>query len=245
MDLDFRRCSISQRDLLIGLPPDAARGRLAVESLPENLKSILFLEGPEQADLISDFVGTPAAAVVENMMIGTSHDYISADRAPPYDFADAVGALKGANMPSLKVLSLGDMELLFNGHGYYGRVGDITHVFHIAPHLEELRIFGNAEISGAVQHDGLRRLFVTVDDIAGHCEPMTETTFTSLSTSRFVQLTECELSLEADGAPSYQIPDIFFSEGRYPALEAISIDSLAPADAIRLSAWKASRGLRW
>jgi len=245
MDLDFRRCSISGSELWIGLPPDSDRGRLVIERWPEAPKSVLFVEGPEQGELVAAFVASPFAEAVENLMIGTSHDYIGTDHPPPYDFSGAVAALKGATLPALKRLILGDMELLFNGHGYHGRLGDITHVFDIAPQLEELRICGNAEISRPVRHDLLRRLVVTVDDVAGHCEPWSESSFENLLASRFVRLAECDLSLEADGVAPYRIPEIFFSGVGFAALEAVSVDCLADGDATRFSAWKAGRGLRW
>lgn len=245
MNLDFSRCSISGSDLWIGLPPHPDHGREAIRSLPEAPKSVLFVEGPEQGDLIADFVRSSLANVVENLMIGTSHDYIGDDHPTPYDFSGAMAALKGANLPALKRLGLGDMELLFNGHGYYGSLGDITHVFDIAPQLEELRICGSAQLSNPVHHDRLVRLHVTVDDVAGHCGPWSETSFTNLLTSRFARLAECDLSLEAEGASQYRIPETFFTGEGWPALDAVSIDCLAPEDEIRLSAWKASNGLRW
>jgi len=243
--MDLRRCSISGSDFWIGLPPDPKHGRIAVAKVPEAPKSLLFLEGPAQGELIADFVQGPWVEVVENLVIGTSHDYIVPEHSGPYDFTRAVGALNGARMPALKRLSLGDMELLFNGHGYYGRLGDITHVFDIAPQLEELRICGNAKLSRPVQHEQLRMLVMTADDIAGHCAPMSQATLTRLLTSRFRCLTECDLSLEADEALLYQLPEAFFSGEGFPALEALSIDSLTAEDAARLSAFKANRGLRW
>jgi hypothetical protein len=208
--MDLRRCSISGGDFWIGLAPDPDHGRVAVERAPAAPKSVLFLEGPEQDDLIADFVQGPWVEVVENLVIGTSHGYIRPEHPTPYDFTRAVAALNGASMPALKRLSLGDMELLFNGHGYYGRLGDIAHVFDMAPQLEEARICCNAELSRSVQHEHLRMLVMTADYVAGHCAPMSQATFTRLLTSRFRSLTECDLSLEADEALFYQLPEAFF-----------------------------------
>lgn len=223
----IERCSISGQDLWIGLPPSPGHRRVPLLVLPESPKSLLFVEGPEQVDIIAALAASPEAMTVENLMIGTSHDFIPTHRAP-YDFSEAIAALQKARMPALKRLALGEMELLFNGHAYYGHLGDLTGMFGIAPNLIELHIRGRATLARPVHHHSLQVLSIIADDIAGHSGATSSETVTNILSSQLPNLTQLHLSLEADDGPSYVIPETFYAGNNMPALSQIEMDCLVP-----------------
>lgn len=180
---------------------------------------------------------------VENLMIGTSHDYIPSHQAP-YDFSAAIAALKDARMPALRRLIVGEMELLFNGHGYYGHLGDVTDLFDIAPSLAEFHICGSATVRRPVQHDNIELLSIVADDIAGNSGATAPETVTNILASHFAKLNRLNLSLEADEAQSYGIPEVFYAGTNMPSLREIEIDCLVPEHEERLKRWKADRHVR-
>jgi hypothetical protein len=239
------RCSWSNGQLWVGLPPNADYRRTPVDHIPERPGAVLFAEGPEQAELVAAFAAGPEARAVEHLMIGTTHDYIRPDRPLPYDMSGAVAALAAAKMPALERLSLGAMERLFNGHGYYGRLGDVTFVFEIAPNLVSLDLSGHFDLARPVRHDRLETLAVDVDEVGVSGGPLTEETVAHILSSRFPRLRECELALDADDAPPYAIPEVFLAGTGFAALEAFSMEGLSPEAERRLEAYKSARNLRW
>jgi hypothetical protein len=242
-DYGLARCCMTGSTIWIGLRPDPQYRRAPLAALPQAPRSLCFVEAPDQAGLIGALATSPEAASLEHLMIGTSHDYIPG-RPIRYDMSAAVAALCGARWPALKQLSLGAMELLFNGHAYYGRLGDVTDVLAAAPQLDELRLRGQFTLRGPVRHDRLRDLSVLVDDIGVSGGPLGQDTVSHLLASDFPALRTVCLSLD-DGAreADYSIPDAFFVGLRFPALTAFEMDCLAPGQHARLTAWKAGRGL--
>lgn len=236
----LERCSMSGADLWVGLPPDPEFRRLPVSAVPAAPRSVLFVAAPHQVAIIDALATGAEAATVENLLIGTSHDYIR-DHRPPYDFSPAIAALGRTKMPALRRLSLGDMEQLFNGHGYFGNVGDITDLFGVAPGLKELHICGRAMVREPVRHDELQILSLVADDIAGHCGATDPETVANLLASRFPRLAQLHLSLETDDVPAYRIPEAFFTGANMPALEEFEIDCLSPEHQERLDRWKEDR----
>ena len=237
------RCSISGKDLWVGLPPDPDHNRLPVLAVPEAPRSVLFVEGPEQVQLITALADSPEATTIENLMIGTSHDYIPSRRTP-YDFSAAMAALMNAKMPALKRLIVGEMELLFNGHGYYGHLGNITDLVRVAPNLAELHMCGRAVFTRPIRHDRLQVLSLVADDIAGNSGATAPETVSNLLSSHFPEMTQLHLSLGADAAPSYSIPEAFYSGVNMPSLRDVEVDCLEPVHRERLEKWKADRVLR-
>jgi hypothetical protein len=244
-DYGLARCAVSGATIWVGLGPDPKYRREPLEAVPGAPTSICFVEAPDQAELIAALAAGPEAATIDHLMIGTSHDYAQ-KRAAPYDMSAAVAALEGAQLPALRQLSLGDMELLFNGHAYYGRLGDVTHVFAVAPLLEELRLRGQFALSAPVRHGRLRELTAFLDDIGVSGGPLSQETVTRLLSSELPSLSEASLSLdEEEREVDYSIPDAFFTGPSFPALAAFAMDCLTPEADDRLAAWKAARGVRW
>jgi hypothetical protein len=137
------------------------------------------------------------------------------------------------------------MELLFNGHAYYGKLGDVTHVFEAAPQLDELRLRGQFTLRSPVRHASLRDISVIVDDIGVSGGPLGQDTVSFLLSSDFPTLSRVGLSLDdGDRAADYAIPDDFFTGSRLPALTVFDMDCLASATHERLAAWKRERGVR-
>ena len=242
----FGRCSLSSSgSLWIGVPPNPEYGRRPLEIVPQAPKSLLFVEGPEQANLVAAFAISREASTVERLMIGTTHDYITSERPTPYDFSSVVAALKSASLPALRRLSLGDMEQLFNGHVYYGRVGDITHVFDIAPNLEELAVCGCPIVTRPVQHDLLATFQVRADDIGVSGGALSQQTVSNILCSRFPRLRTLELSLDEEEVQPYEVPEAFYASNGFPLLERFGMDWLKTDAELRLSEWAAERNLRW
>lgn len=239
------RCSVSPGQLWVGFPPSTQYSQVAIQAVPAAPASICFVEGPEQADLVAALAASPEVATLEHLMIGTTHDYIKPGRPTPYDFSAAVAALRGATMPALKRLSLGAMEKLFNGHGYYGRVGDITHIFEMAPGLEKLDVNGWFVLTRPVTHDRLESLLIDVDEIGVSGGPLSQETVTNILSSRLPRLRELQLALDADDVEPYDVPGALYGGNGLPVLEACFIDCLTPDAASRLASWKAERGIRW
>ena len=240
------RCSVSTNgQLWIGLAPHNEYARVPTNSLPQDLKQVCFVEGPEQAELVEAFAASPEALRIEFLMIGTSHDYAKRRGPGPYNFAPAIGALRQAGLPALRRLSLGDMEQLFNGHVYYGSIGNITHVFDIAPQLEELAVCGCAILERPVTHERLETLHLRVDDIGVSGGPLGQPTIDNILTSRLPALRTLELSLDTQDVQPYAVPEAFFTSNGYPALESFGMDCLTPDAQSRLRAWAETRNVRW
>lgn len=240
-DYGLERCSMSGTALCVGLKPDPEYDRVALDAVPDTLTWVSFLEAPEQADLIYAFVTSPHAQTVERLIIGTSHDYDA--KRSGYAMTKAVGALKGAKLPALKCLVLGEMELLFNGHALYGSLGDITHIFDAAPQLDELQLCGRFSLRSPLRHEWLRKLTVSVfSDIGIGDGPLSQDTVSHLMLSFFPRLTTCDLHL--DGMPPdtvFSIPEEFFTRPRFLAMQSFSIDALTPEATARMKEWMAER----
>lgn len=245
-DYGLGRCSVSPGgQLWVGIPSHPEYDRAPLEAVPERFKAVCFVEGPEQADLVAAFAVSPECRTVELLMIGTSHDYRNLEGPRPLDFSPAIAALRGASLPALRHLTLGDMERLFNGHVYYGRVGDITHVFDMAPSLRTLHVCGWAVLSRPVRHAKLEKLIMHVDDIGVSGGPLSQATVDNILTSRFPRLHTLELALDEEEVQPYDVPKAFFADNGFPALERFGMDWLKPDVEPRLRAWAAERKLRW
>jgi len=240
-DYGLSRCSMSGNALCIGLKPHPEHSRIALDTVPEAPTWVCFLEAPEQADLIRAFATGPQARTVEKLIIGTSHDYDA--KRSSYDMTNAIAALKGARLPALKRLVLGEMELLFNGHALYGSLGDITHIFDAAPQLEELELCGGFSLKTHVRHEWLRTLSVSVfSDIGIGDGPLSQDTVSHLMLSHFPRLTTCSLHLdETPPDVGFSIPEEFFASPRFLAMQSFSIDALNSESKARMKEWMARR----
>jgi hypothetical protein len=202
----LHRCAMAGQTLCVGLGPDPAYRLTPLQAVPATIASISFLDAPLQADLIRAFATSPRARRIEHLVIGTSHDYAK-HRAAGYDMTQAVAALHGASLPMLKRLSLGDMEMLFNGHRLFGSLGEISPIFQTAPALTELHMHGHFTLSSPAHHRHLTKLEVEVDDIGVTGGPLDQQTVSNLLLSDFPALTACALDFGEDAPEGgYQIP---------------------------------------
>ncbi|WP_439815571.1 hypothetical protein [Zavarzinia sp. CC-PAN008] len=236
------------RTIWIGLPVAIGDARVPLDAVPDAPRALNFAEAPLQADLIAVLASSPEAATLEHLFIGTSHDYArKLEKQKAGDalaMADGVGALARGHFPALRWLSLGDMELLHNGHRLLGRIGDVTHVFAAAPHLEELTLQGQFSLKHPVRHESLRRLEVDLDDIGVSGGPLSQATVTNLLSSHLPMLRELHLSLdEQDLTTDYDVPDALLTGDGMAALLSLSMDRLTPDAHSRLRAWAAARGI--
>jgi hypothetical protein len=244
-DDGLARCSVSGSTVWIGLGPNPGYGRAPLEDVPTAPRSVFFVEAPLQAELIRAFARSRAALTVEHLVIGTSHDYAGSKRCIGYDMAAAVGALADARLPVLTRLSLGDMEMLFNGHRLLGTIGEIGHVFAAAPALEQLDLNGHFALSAPVRHERLRRLGYQNEDVGISGGPVSQETFSNLLSCSFPRLTALQIDHDDDALdPRYAIPEAFFAGPAFPALETLVMNHLEGEVEARLSEWKKARGLR-
>lgn len=230
----WSECSWAGDTLLVGLPPDRTLGRWTVITLPRDVRKIAFLQGPLQADLIRALARSTVARDLTHLTIATSHDYAER-KLGAYDFRPAIAALKATHFPQLESLSLGNMEQLFNGHRYFGTLGDISHVFDAAPKLTTLNLHGQCALGSPITHHCLTELFLEVDDIGVNGGPISRDTLDHLLTSNLPALTQMELSL-ADGTPNdrYALPDVARMHAGMPRLKSIHIDCLSEEGLLRL-----------
>ena len=230
--------------VLVGLGVNAEYGRTPTGLLGDHIEAISFLAAPEQVDLITSFAASPYATTVKRLSIGTSHDY--ADRGVrPYDFAPAIAAFCAGHYPALEVLALGDMEKLFNGHSYYGRVGPVDDVFATCPNLRALELFGQAILGAPVSHKRLERLALWADEIGVSGGPIDPDTVTAFLTSDLPRLSEADFDLdEGERDFLYDLPADFIAGRTLPKLRNLNIDCLTPMAEKALEAWRARpRGL--
>ena len=139
-------------------------------------------------------------------------------------------------------LSLGDMEMLFNGHRLLGTIGEIGHVFAAAPALETLDLYGHFELTAPVRHERLRSLVYQNEDIGISGGPVSQETFSNLLSSSFPRLTTLRIDHDDDETdPRYTIPEAFLSGASVPALASVVMNHLKPATETRLAAWRHTR----
>jgi hypothetical protein len=236
------RCSMAGATLCVGLPPHPQYKRLAVERIPEAPTSIAFFEGPLQAGLVRALASSPEVTTLKHLAVATSHDFKPTEIR--YDMSEAVTALRGARLPALERLALGDMEMLFNGHRLFGTVGAIDHVFDIAPGLRELNLHGHFVLQRLPRHAALIELTVEVEDIGIVHAPLDQETVSHLLLADFPALETCHLDLFDDDAEFlYSVPDAFFAPTSFPALSQFSINTLNSQAADRVAEWQAARNL--
>ncbi len=137
--------------------------QLTRKSFPRRLHSAKILMGRHGANFIRALAASPAAAQVETLSIGWSHDLYGGQEGVQ-DYSDIVACLAQHQWPSLRTLSLGGFELLYNGHAAYGRIGNITKLLTGMPGLEELDLAGNFVLDQPLQHAKLKVLDVILDD---------------------------------------------------------------------------------
>lgn len=241
-DYGYSRCSLAGATLFIGLGHEEGYDRQPIDGMPAGATRFLFVEAPRQADLIARFLASDDVNRAEHLFIGTSHDYARARPPEGYDFHLAVAALAGGRFPSIRTVSLGDMELLFNGHRGYGSLGDIAPVFDALPNMVDLELFGNFALSRPVRHDKLKTIAVWVDDVGVSGGRLSRETVTNLLSSSFPALEEIDLDLEdGDEGLVYSLPEAFPAGKILPALQAFSMTNLSPEDAERVARWREAR----
>ncbi len=235
------RCGQSGAALLIGLGPASFSDPPVAQRLaapPEAPGDIHFLDAPSQVDLIAALLASPEAERVVDLHIGSCLDWAKEGR---FDYREAVSLLGTANLPALTHLTLGEMFLTFNGHPYFGRIGDVAPVLDAVPTLEHLDLFGQFEWSLPVSHAALRELSAQVDEVGVTGGPPSQDAVTHLLSSTLPALIELDLDLDDGGDDTFALPMRFPGEDAMPALRRVNMTNLGPEDEARLAAWHASR----
>ena len=240
-DYGLDRCSTIGQSLIIGVGPNEPLGE-QVDIIPAAPQRVLFLDAAEQVDLLRTFLASPSCQHVQHLTLGSSH--LIAEQKGSLDFTDAVAALAGHSLASLRSLSLGDMERLFNGHCYYGNVGDIAPVFAAAPNLQSLEVFGRFSLSSPVQHKSITDFSAIVDEIGVTGGPPSQSSLDNLLSSGFPMMRRLELWLE-DGSDDldFSLPETFFSGEGMPQLETFGIDELSPDYLAKTRQWARDCGV--
>ena len=235
-------CSISGESLIIGVGAQEPLGGV-VDIVPREPQKVFFLNGPEQVDLIRAFSKSTAAEKVQHLSLGSSH--LVAEQKGSLDFTEAVSALSGSAFPALKTMSLGDMERLFNGHCYYGRLGDLAPIFSCAPKLQSLEVYGHFSLSAPVQHDYLIDLSAIVDEIGVTGGPPSQASIDHLLESRFAKMKRIELWLDVGSDDlKFSVPNTFIAGSGMPKLETFAMDRVREDTLTKIRQWASQRAIR-
>ena len=156
----------------------------------------------------------------------------------------AIEALKGARLPMLRRLWLMDIEKLSKAHRLFGTIGEISHVFQIAPAMDKLRLHGNFTPAEPTHYKRLAVIEVEVDDTGATGGPLDQRTVFNLMLPDLPGLAHCDLDL-SDDPPEfhYHIPDAFLPPQHFPLLQSLAINSLTAKSAIQLEDWQAKQGM--
>ncbi len=234
-DYGFEHCSQREGTLLVGLPP--VQGLDSVGILDRDIRSIAFLAAPIQSDLIAAFARDPISQQIEELTVGTSHDYAQR-RLGGFDFRLAIAALSRP-MPALRKLSFGDMLQLFNGGQYYGQLGDIGLIFANCPNLEDLSLFGQFELGEPVTHSVLKSIYAAADSIGVSGGPVSHETVDRLLLSMFPVLETLTLELEEEDLQApYRLPEGFETSNGMPRLRHLHLDPLTDMSLATLLTWQ-------
>ena len=245
----YENCSCENERLFIGLgPKDIGQ---PVTELSDAFTYVCFFAAPEQVALLQDFVNSEFAQHVTHLFIGTSHDYaerVSTGRVAlelPYYFDKAIDVFKGAHLPALKWLSIGDMELLFNGQALHGYAGDISPVFPACPNLETLEVWSMFRMDQIVDHAAIQEIGIEAD---GLCmvketdEQVDAQSVTNLLSSRFENLRVLELDIPETDTTQYTIPEAFFEQPSMPALKILNLGGFGDHIANQMDIWQQGTG---
>jgi hypothetical protein len=242
------QCLANETTLWIGA--DGSRdwpNALRLEANPAPRKRVVFMAAPVQAELVAAFVGSAEAGVVEDLFIGTSEWYIERFRTstlPSFDMREAVGALRGARLPALRALTLGDQDERGGGLRMFGTVGEIGPVFAAAPALRYLGLHGQFSLAAPVAHTALETIEALFDQSGITGEPISQETFDALLSSSFDRLQVFSLALSEGGDDdTLTIPDRFLAPGHLPALTDLGLDRLTVEARERLDERMRERGL--
>ena len=247
----LENCSLSPKShaLLVGLKARQDYPFLPLTEIPKVPRSISFLEAPIQAELVAALMRSPEAKTLEHLFIGTSHDWPGGARShdpdDAFNMTAAVSALAGGWLPALTALTLGDMEMLFNGQRLTGTLGDVAPVFEAAPNLRQLSLTGGYALSRPVRHDRLETLSAEQSDIGCWSDPPDQATITHLFSSSLPRLTGLSIHIDSGEDVAFDLPEIFFSGNGFPSLCRIDFNKPDENAAARLKAWATRRGIIW
>ena len=218
-------CARSGSTILIGLP--AKHGNFApVETVFDLGSRFSFLAAPAQADVIQAFANSQESQQAEFIALGTTSLFAETNRAGGYDITAAVQALASANLAHLKHLSLGEMEMLANGHPLYCQCGDIGSLIQSAPHLRRLSIFGSFDLAQPLSHPELEHIEIDVDDIAGSAGELDQTTFNNMLTGDMPKLRQLTIDMDDEPDARLTLPSAFTDRLTLPALRQVHIGNL-------------------
>lgn len=205
-----------------GVPTDELYGRIPLHSIPDNVAAIHFLMGSDQQQLVAAFAHSHYCKTVDTLTIGSS----SYSREFPLDYSAAIAALRDAVCPQLKRLSVGEWVLFANEHCAYGRLGNITPVLQQLSHIEVLEIWGNFEITEAINFPNLKDLSVILNDSITYINGglISNATLSILMSCCYPNLEEIFFDLECDEDDSgYTFSDIFLAGENLPKLRRLEI----------------------
>jgi hypothetical protein len=167
IDVDYRR--LDGDAIMLGIKawpadlPKPFKRRLTPGNYPRHLAEARLLLGPGNADFLEALATSTSRETLQTLIIGWSHElYGGADANA--DLTEVTALLSAHEWPLLRQLQLGYFELLYNGHGRYEALGDITALLSGMPKLESLELSGNFRLTSPLNHAGLKRLILWIDD---------------------------------------------------------------------------------
>ncbi|GEM75020.1 hypothetical protein [Vibrio sagamiensis] len=207
---------------LFGVPQNDAFGWTALNQMPNQLKGIYFYLGGECVQLVSDFVNSYYPQHIEKLVIGNSSFAIGKHQ----NYTELVNKVSVARFPNLKILDLGVWQLFSNSHCMYGQLGDITKILNNSPKIERLGLYGNFELTEAVNFECLKSITVTLEDFVTGSNGgfISHSTLNKLLESDYPALEEAYIDLNCDDDQyGYRFPDTFLEGKNLPKLKKLEI----------------------
>lgn len=243
----YHRCSLFQNALLVGIAANNGLCR-SVRSLTTTPKSIGFMSGPAQVELISAFLNSPEAQRVQHLQIGTTpHDAADINGAHMQGLSAVLALFKGQRLPRLKSLSLGDCFLFGctgavteNAPNMPGCIlGDITPLFEAAPRLEILDLNGPFHLSRPIRHFRLREITIQLDPSLTADAALTQDSLNNLLMSDMPLIEALSLHCADDDVVALDLPHGYDPKIGMPKLTEMVLENLSAESAKRQSALQA------
>ena len=188
-----------------GPPPEQNRAPLG-GALPPDTRYVAFLGAPDQPELVRAVVDSHHAQDLLALFVG---NFSYAHKGYSLDYSPSVASLRGAELPNLRYLQLGEWERFHNSETLYGTIGDVTDVLANLDELVYLQLAGTFELTRSRSFDHLVELELwSLSTIAEPCgDPIDPASFANALACEMPALEEamlhpyCELERVREAFP--------------------------------------------
>lgn len=230
--------NLPENYILLGVRESKASGWSLFSEVKKDPSGFNFYLGATHPEIFEAYVRSSFPSKARELFVGSSTDSGDSDFSGKlssldiFDYSSITEILSQGWYPELKSLSLGTTELLCNGPGLNGSVGDVTELLKKMPNLESLEIGGYFALSEPVFLPRLKKLDIDVvsnTETLSSKEPTAET-FRELFVSEFPLLEEIFIYLDCEGSfkrqTNYLFPEKFLEGKSTPNLKELEISGL-------------------